>query len=177
MKRGCAAVIFALFALSAACGGTTTRVAFDGSTYRSGPIAFQLGGVPSSWRRLEVTSASLAWRDEGRGASVLLNARCRKSDEDTPLVALTNHLLMGSTEREFRSQAAEPFDRREALHTRVGAKWDGVPLELDVFVMKKDGCVYDFVYLCPPDQIEAGAVEFESFVHGFHTLEGSGVVG
>jgi hypothetical protein len=84
---------------------------------------------------------------------------------------------MGSTEREFRAQATEPFDAREALHTRVGAKWDGVPMELDIFVLKKDGCVYDFVYMSPPASFDAGVTEFEPFVRGFRTLEGSGTVG
>src|SRR5262249_26237917 len=109
-------------------------------------------------------------------ATILVNARCRKPDDDTPLVALTNHLLMGSTEREFVSQATEPFDGREALHTHVKSKWDGVPMELDLFVMKKDGCIYDFVYLAAPTGFGEGSTSFEAVVKGFHTLSGSGTV-
>lgn len=120
--------------------------------------------------------ASLAFRDDVHDASALVNARCKKPDDDTPLVALTNHLLMGSTERAVESQTTEPFDGREALHTRVRAKWDGVPMVHDIYVLKKDGCVYDFVYTGAPGRAEQGIFAFERFVRGFRTLPGSGVV-
>jgi hypothetical protein len=169
-----AAAVFCAFA----CGGGT-RASFEANVYRKGPVAFQLPEPPSGWRRVDVADASLAFRDDVHDASVLLNARCLAADDRTPLVALTNHLLIGSTEREFLSQATEPFDGREALHTKVKAKWDGVPMLFDAFVLSKDGCVYDFVYLAPlaaPDGFEAGTPAFESFVRAFRTLRGSGLV-
>jgi hypothetical protein len=144
--------------------------------FRNGAIAFQLPEPPATWKRIEVDDASLAFRDDAHGASVLLNARCLSADDRTPLVALTNHLLIGATEREYISQAVEPFDGREALHTKLKAKWDGVPMHINVYVLSKDGCVYDFVYLGAPSGYEGGAPAFESFVRGFRTLRGSGVV-
>lgn len=149
---------------------------FEGGIFKDGPVAFRVGEVPSSWRRVDVTDGSLAFKDTSNDAAVLVNARCTPGESDAPLVALTNHLLMGSTEREVLSQEVEPFDGREALHSRVSAKWDGVAMALDIFVLKKDGCVYDFVYTTRPAAIEGGAPAFESFVRSFRTLPGSGVV-
>jgi len=164
-----------LVASVAACSGRVPR-SFDGSVYRNGPVAFQVAPMPSSWRPVEVTDASLAYRDEPHAASILVNARCTRPDEGTPLVALTNHLLIGSTVREVVSQEVVPFDGREALHTKLRAKWDGVLIAFDIFVMKKDGCIYDFVYTGDPSAFDAGTREFESFVRGFRTLPGSGIV-
>jgi hypothetical protein len=158
-----------------ACAGEKGQ-SFDGSVYRAGPVAFQLARVPSNWRAVEVTHASLAYRDDDHAASVLVNARCHKPDENTPLVALTNHLVIGSTAREVVSQEVEPFDGREALHTKLRAKWDGVPMAFDIYVMKKDGCIYDFVYMGDPSAFEPGSKEFQRFVRGFRTLPGSGTV-
>lgn len=107
---------------------------------------------------------------------MLLNARCSRPDDITPLVALTNQLVMGSTERDVTVQETEPFDGREALRTRMRAKWDGVPMSQEIFVLKRDGCVYDFVYSGPPDAFEAGVSAFQSFVRTFRALPGSGVV-
>lgn len=168
------ALISAVLGVSG-CSSARGR-AFDGGVYRDGPVAFQVGTVPSTWRRVTVTDAALAFRDDPNDASILLNARCGKVDDSTPLVALTNHLLIGSTEREIASQAVEPFDSREAMHTKMRAKWDGVPMALDLFVLKKDGCVYDFVYTASPASFEGGAPGFEQFVRGFRTLPGSGMV-
>ena len=164
-----------LGALVAACGGAARR-SFDGTVYRDGPVAFQIAPAPAAWRAVAVNDASLAYRDDSHGASVLVNARCRRADDRTPLNALTNHLLMGSTAREVLSQQTEPFDAREALHTKVRAKWDGVPISVDIYVMKKDGCVYDFAYMGDPDAYDAGVAEFERFVRSFRTLPGSGTV-
>lgn len=166
--------LFSVFVV--ACSSGRGSASFDGNVYRNGPIAFRLPDPPATWKRVHVDDASLAFRDEQHGASVLLNARCLTADDRTPLVALTNHLLIGATEREYLSQDSVPFDGREALHTKVKAKWDGVPMLIDVYVLSKDGCIYDFVYLGTEGGYEGGGPAFESFVRGFHTLKGSGAV-
>ena len=156
-----------------ACG--TSGAAFDGHEYRNGKVAFHVGDVPASWRRLDVTDATLAFRDDAREASILLNARCGEKDGDVPLVSLTGQLIMGTTDREFEKEETIPFDGREARHSILKAKLDGVLLRYDIYVEKKDGCVYDFVYVSPPDQSD-GASNFERFVGDFRTLGGSGDV-
>ncbi len=158
-----------------ACGGGAGRT-FDGSTFREGPVAFVLPAKPASWHSISVTDASLAYRDEAHAASILVNARCHRPDEGTPLLALTNHLLIGSTERDVLSQETEPFDGREALHTKLRAKWDGVPMSFDLYVSKKDGCLYDFAYMGERAAFEEGSRRFEDFVRGFKTLPQSGTV-
>ena len=167
----CSAVVIGLSACGASAGPS-----FDGAVYRQGPVAFQIGAIPAGWRAVELNHATLAYRDDEHGASMLLNGRCHRPDESTPLLALTNHLLMGSTERSLESQETEPFDGREALHTKLRAKWDGVPIAFDIYVTKKDGCVYDFVYMVDPSAFDGGAPGFEAFVRTFRTLPGSGTV-
>ncbi len=161
-------------ALGTACGASGARL--ESGVYRDGEVAFHIGGVPSEWRPVQVDRATLAYRDEGRRASILLDARCHQKDDDVPLVALTDHLMMGTTERAIDSQETIPFDGREAMHTRLRAKLDGVPMDYDVYVYKKDGCIYDFVYVAEPtgkDASGAGAPAFERFVSSFHALAGS----
>ena len=79
---------------------------------------------------------------------------------------------MGTTEREFDAQDVLPFDGREALHSLLRAKLDGVPMQYDIYVTKKDGCVYDLVYVAPPGRFAAGAAAFEPFATGVRS-EGS----
>ncbi len=157
----------ALACAAASCGGG--QAGFDGTTYRRGAIAFRVPKVPPEWRRVEVTDAALAFRDDAHDASALVNARCGEKDGDAPLVALTNQLVMGTTERTTVAEETLPFDGREARHTRMTAKLDGVLRDFDVFVLKKDGCVYDFVFVAAPALAAAGVPAFEAFVRGFHT--------
>lgn len=155
------------------CGGAS-RSSFDGTTYREGPFAFRIPAVPSSWRPIDVRSAALAYRDDGSSASVLVNGRCFVKGDDAPLAALANHLLLGTTERRFLHEETFPFNGREAYHTRLVAKLDGVPMTYDVYVLKKDGCVYDLVRVAPPqgkgEGDEAPDATFTEFVHGFQAL-------
>jgi hypothetical protein len=116
-----------------------------------------------------VEGADLAFRDDERSGSTLFNVRCGQRDDDAPLTALTAHLIMGTTEREFDAQDTVPFDGREALHTLLRAKLDGVPMQYDIYVMKKDGCLFDLVYVAPPDRFGDGAADFEHFAKGLRT--------
>jgi hypothetical protein len=174
MPRGLCLALFvaAGFAGGAAgCGGA--RAGFDGTTYKDGALAFHVPERPSSWRAVGVEGAALAFRDEAHDAMVLVNGHCGEKDDDAPLVALTNHLILGTTERAVSVEETIPMDGREARHTAMVAKLDGVPRSFDIFVMKKDGCVYDLVYVGAPTSTAAGAPEFERFAHGFRTLRGA----
>jgi len=160
--------VASLLCLSFALGCGGSQKSFDGAVYRNGPVAFRVPAPPSGWRRVELESASLAFRDDAHDAVVLVNGRCGGKDDDTPLAALTGHLIMGTTEREFVKEETLPFDGREARHSLLRAKLDGVPRVYDIFVTKKDGCVYDFVHVAPSEG--AGTPDFERFVSGFQTL-------
>jgi hypothetical protein len=151
--------------LLVACSGPS----LDGGTWKVGDASFVVGPVPKDWRRIDSPGSSIAFRDDKRAGTVIVNARCNNPSDDAPLVALTNHLLMGSTERDVKSQEIVPFDSREAMHTIVYAKLDGVLMAYDIYVLKKNNCVYDFVYVASPAHFDAGTAAFEGFVSGFHT--------
>ena len=158
------ALLIATLTLGAApaCGHAES---FEGGVLHKGVLAVHVGPVPGPWRRVSIDGADLAYRDEPRDASVLFDVRCARGS-DAPLAVLTEHLIMGTTARDFVSQETVPLDHREALHTLMRAKLDGVPMQYDIFVMKKDGCVYDLVYVAPPARFTAGAADFERFALG-----------
>ncbi|MDP9034096.1 MAG: hypothetical protein M3O50_04775 [Myxococcota bacterium] len=143
--------------------------------FRKGPVTVHMGEWPISWKRVAVDGADLAFRDDARAASVLIDVHCGERDDDAPLSVLTTHLIMGTTERDFQSQETAPFDGREALHTLMRAKLDGVSLRYDIYVMKKDGCVFDLVYVAGPERFAEGTRDFEGFVAAFHAESPSAV--
>lgn len=142
--------------------------AFEDGVLRKGDVTVHVGPIPAQWRRVHVEGADLAFRDDARAASAMFDVRCGRRDGDGPLSALTAQLLMGTTQRDFVSEEVVPFDGREALHTTLRAKLDGVPMQYDIYVMKKDDCVYDLVYVAEPDRFTAGAPDFERFATGLH---------
>ena len=136
-----------LVLVTSACAPAET---FDGTLYRGRTTAFRVSPIPASWHRVSLSAADLAFRDEAHEASILINSRCNSSDREAPLVALTDHLIIGTTDRHAVREETLPFDGREARHTLLRAKLDGVAMDYDIYVLKKDGCVYDLVYVAPP---------------------------
>jgi hypothetical protein len=166
--------LLATLAAAVACG---RGAALEGDVLQKGDVRIQVGPVPSTWRRVHVEGADLAFRDDEKEGSALFDVRCGQRDDDAPLTALTAHLIMGTTEREFDAQEILPFDRREALHTVLRAKLDGVPMQYEIYVMKKDGCVCDLVYVAPPGRFADGTADFQRFAQGVHLLPVSPAAG
>lgn len=151
-------------------GAASCTTGLQGDTFHGDGFAFRIGALPEGWQRVDISHAALAFRDARDGATVVLNGRCGVDGEDVPLESLTQHLFLRFTEREIVEQKVLPFDQREAMHTVLTAKLDGVPMKFDVWVLKKDGCVYDLDFMATPPRFARGATEFERFVAGFATV-------
>jgi hypothetical protein len=143
---------------------------FDGSVYRSDELSFRVGPVPPSWRQIEADAALVAFRDDRQNVTVAVNGRCGKDGDDVPLQALTHHLFLHFTDRQVRSQSVVEMDSREAMRTELLAKLDGVPKHYTVYVLKKDGCVFDFLHIAESGAAAGTRADFDRFVRGFATL-------
>jgi hypothetical protein len=129
-------------------------------------VSYAVGDPGEGWQRLRLERADVAWHNPTLGAGLLVNSAC-EGVQDSPLAGLTNELLIGTTERELIEQTLLPWSRREALESTVVGKLDGVVRKRVLFVLKKDGCVYDIVYDAPPTTFEAGLASYRRVRDGF----------
>jgi len=144
------------------------HASFQGGVYRDEEASYHVGEFGSDWRRLELDEPTdLAFEAPALDVVAQVNASCDPA-LDIPLSSLTNHLLIGFTEREGREQQTLPFAQREALFTQLDAKLDGVPRRLRLVVLKKNGCVYDFALIGPPDaRFDRARRDFDAWLSGF----------
>jgi hypothetical protein len=159
--------LFALATLGCTlgCGGSS----FDGHVFRRGDLAFKVGPIPPAWRSIEVDGELLAFRDDSDAATVAVNGRCGLDGDDVPLESLTHHLFLHFTDSKLLKQTRLELAGRAALKSELTAALDGVPMHYLVVVLKKNGCVYDFM-LVNADGKSTGSEAFERFVSGFETL-------
>jgi hypothetical protein len=130
------------------CGAKTS---YEGGLYRDATTSFYVDAPGAEYERVDGIGASgLSWAGPG-DAMLQVKARCDRS-LDIPLRALLGHLLIGFTEQETIREELLPMDGREALERHLRAKIDGVPRELVLRVLKKDGCVYDFALVASPGE-------------------------
>lgn len=140
---------------------------YSGGVYDDGTLRFRVGPVPAPWRNIESEGTLLAFRDDQHGATIAVNGRCGVDGDDVPLASLTQHLFLQFTDRQQSSQKELMLDGRAALRTELVGKLDGVPKRFVVYVLKKDGCVYDFWRISDPGTNDVAS--FDGFVQGFTT--------
>lgn len=145
------------------CGGAS----FAKGVYSDSEATYRVGPVGAGWKRAEVDDNDLAFYREGVG-TISVNATC-DGYEDVPHAALVNHLLFGTTHRQFRTEEMITLDGRGAYHVLVSAELDGVAMLIDVYVIKKGGCVYDLSLLASEATHAAAVATFQAFVAGFST--------
>jgi len=146
---------------------------FEAGVYHGSSVDYALPPPGDGWRRIDVGEGQndVAWSHDGLASVIQVNSSC-SPELDIPLEALTNHLLIGFTEREYKEEKRVPMAAREALRTHVVAKLDGVPREMVFVVLKKDECVYDFALISPPDDRFTRAERaYEHMLDGFETRE------
>lgn len=145
---------------------------FVSQVYRRGAITYQLGALPPPWKRIGLRGPDLVFRHPD-GGTIATNAQCPCRD-DVPLHVLTNHLLFGVEAQKEHARVPLTLDGRGALRTQLGGELDGVPIEMDLVVLKKDGCSYDLQLVAGPRQIDARRPDFEALVRGFTTSPARG---
>ncbi len=151
--------------VAASVVGGCTGGAHTNNRFEDAHVSYTLGAPGEGWREVRLEGTNVVWHHADLAAGILVNSHC-EGVGDSPLEGLTNELLMGTTEREVLSQVVKPFSGREALETIATAKLDGVLRKRAMFVLKKDGCVYDVVYDAAPDHFDAGLAAYNNVVAG-----------
>ncbi len=159
-----ATLLFCL-AVLVGCAGATFR---DG-VYSDEHVRYRVGALPASWKPVEVDGNNLAFHEPGMG-TIGVNATCTEY-EDVPAEALVNHLLFDTTSRRFLVEETVTLDGRGARHVVVQLELDGAPLEFEIFLLKKDGCVFDLTHIRSRTAPSAARTTFLAFVERFALLE------
>jgi hypothetical protein len=135
---------------------------------RYGDAAYRVGTLPLAWARIHRKGADLVFQHPG-GGTVAVSSQC-PAPEDVSLNVLTNHLLFGIDVKREYGRAPITLDGRAALRTHLQGELDGVPIELDLVVLKKNGCTYDLQLIAAAAEFSARQPDFSAFVQGFGTL-------
>src|SRR5581483_10333972 len=125
-----------------------------------GKACYRVGELDSSWQLVHREGAAIGFYSAQTGGVIEANATCRDDADAAPLDVLTHHLLIGYTDRKVIEQRSVELARRQALHTRVAARLDGVPVLLDLYVLKRNGCIFDLSYAAPPARAAEGEPAF-----------------
>lgn len=164
LERRIAGLVLAV--LVAACG---TSESFRDRVFDNGTVRYRVGTLEQGFEPIDVADNDLAWHHRAHG-TISVNSTCTEY-EDVPARALLNQLLMGTTERDYRIEETVTLDGRAAKHLVADVELDGVPITLDVYLVVKDGCVYDLTHIAGRGRAARSLPAFERFVRGFAVLQ------
>jgi len=169
-------IIAAIFILPACFGGGVDK---RGSvqSYKNGIVAteggrFRIGSLSNSWFQKNIDYKALFFVSRRLQASITVDAFCKGSFDDAPLPILSQQLFYNLERYKIKSQKDFQLDDRAAQRTLVEGKLDGAAVVMDAVVMKKNECVFDFVYTSLPADYQEGKADFESLYQGFKYISG-----
>ena len=123
----------------------------------------------SDWSVAADSKADLELRHQDGLAAMLANAECDERAKSRSAGLLFGQLLIGLRDRATIEQNEVSVNGRQALHRvldgRVAA--DGAPTRIEAYVVKDQGCVYDFAYAAPPASFEEWRADFRRLVESF----------
>ncbi len=120
---------------------------------------------PESWSRKGRAESDRAYTLPS-GNVVTLVSSCHRSP-DAPLDVLTQHLLMGTRGTTVKKREKTTFGKNAGLHSLVVTKLEGKTFHLELFVLAKNECVFDFSLLSPKEIPASDSKAFQQFVGSF----------
>jgi hypothetical protein len=165
--RFVAALLLGASAL-AACSGVKVRQGSQAGEVVTERTRYRFGEPGSDWRRVSLGDVDVSWVRDSSGHTLAVSSTCADYTEAS-LTALRRQQMVGFTAAERVEEHEEMVDGRAALFSRWRAKLDGVPVELGLVTLKKDGCIYDFTYTSPRGAYDDQSQALTRLLQGFAT--------
>lgn len=145
-------------------------VATGCALFGSGPDLQRAKGysvkAPSSWENVEKAESDRAFRLPSGGLATVTSSCNRNSD--APLETLTKHLMLGARHVNILEQKRENVDGVAGLKTKVKATFEGKPINLVLFVLAKEDCIFDFSMMSPKEITSGDDSDFMKLVQSFN---------
>ena len=121
---------------------------------------------PAPFKRYEGSAADRAWQSEKTGNTIAIHSMCQKYD-DVKLDLLADNILAGVDNLNILQREKLKFDGREAERILADGKTDGIPVSVDILVLKKNNCTYDLVYAGRKSNFQRESSYFADFIKRF----------
>src|SRR6267142_1219029 len=163
-RRAALVTAVAFTVIVAGCAG---RRLHDG-VFRS-EHGFRVAIPGPAWSVVNGSRAELELRRADGGAGMLAHATCRPEAARRDYGLLGRHLLLGLRDRATLEEDETDVGGRRAAHRVVeGRPRDGEErMRIESYVLKDARCVYDLLYVAPPEDFDGGREDFRRFVASF----------
>ena len=162
--RRTAALTAVLLLALGACAG---RRLVDG-VYHA-PSGYRVTVPGPAWEVAADSRADLELRHRTAPAGMVANAVCDPAVARRGWDVLGQHLLIGMRDRAMLEANEAPVNGRVASHRLLEGRMQQTDerVRVESYTLKGDRCVYDLLYVAPPEAFDAWRGDFERFVQSF----------
>jgi hypothetical protein len=162
--RRAAALTAVLVLAVGACAG---RRIVDG-VYHA-PSGYRVTVPGPAWEVAADSRADLELRHRTAPAGMVANAVCDPAVARRGWDVLGQHLLIGMRDRAMLEANEAPVNGRVASHRLLEGRMQQTDerVRVESYTLKGDRCVYDLLYVAPPEAFDAWRGDFERFVQSF----------
>ena len=125
------------------------------------------------WRRVSVKGTDLVLTYEERGASILSSTLCGRYAQ-AGLDILSRNLFIGLGQRRVLEEESVELPAGRAERLQVEARAPEGDLRAEAYTLKRNPCIYDFVYLSVPDHFEENLPVFRRMIESLRLGPGGG---
>lgn len=152
--------------LVAGCAGTR----IDEGVFHS-KKGYRVAMPGGDWTVASGGTADLTLKHRDGRSGIVVNAGCDGARTRGSLAILARHLLAGLRDRSVVTREDVSVNGTTARHAVIDGRAadTGEPVRVELYVMRDERCLYDFLYAAPPETFDARRADFERVVHGFRT--------
>lgn len=164
-------VVIGLIGMGLGCFGGVKKTG-KVTGYKNGRVltksgSYQVGELPPLWQRFKLGKALVAFRNDPLQSTISTDSFCDQAYNDSSLKNLTRHLFAGLHDLKVIQEKPFMLDDRGALRTLIKAKLDGLSVMVDIVIVKKNWCLFDFYLVSAPEKYLEASKAFETFFEGF----------
>ena len=121
------------------------------------------------YTEIKIGAADRSWQNPKNGNTISYVSSCNMSAEPN-LEVLSKMALDGVENLRIVQKNYITFNGREALNTILVGRVDGVPVQADLTVLKKNNCVFNLTYIGSLNTFMLDLLLYKNFVKDFKIL-------
>ena len=129
---------------------------------------YGVGQLPGGWKRFKTRVRTITFYNETLGSSISTDAYCGRDVGGRSLDSLSGDILNAFDKNKVISEKDFVLNGRGAVRQLVSGELEGVKMMVDLVMVRKDECVFDFYSVSEGGISPETTDAFEIFFKGFH---------
>ncbi|MFH1654375.1 MAG: hypothetical protein ABIE74_10040 [Pseudomonadota bacterium] len=138
-----------------------------GTVFLTGKVHYNVGELSKDWKKLKSRARAILFFNREFDASISTSGYCERGDSVRKLDQLAGELASSLKNRRTISEKYLSLDGKDAYSLETRGTLDDAPVYMNVVVVKKGGCSFNFLLIVSDGLSDKVKSDFAQFYGGF----------